>query len=124
MKYLLIIFTLVFSPTSFADWTMVSKSETGRIYYVDLERIRKVDGFIYFWQMSDYLIKDKYGDLSNKIYIKADCELFRYQNLKFHWHKRPMARGDAEVDDPSDKSWQYPSPDSNIESVLITVCSQ
>ena len=124
MKYLLIIFTLVFSPTSFADWTMVSKSETGRIYYVDLERIRKVDGFIYFWQMSDYLIKDKFGDLSNKVYIKADCELFRYQKLKYHWHKRPMARGDAEVDDPSDKSWQYPSPDSNIESVLITVCSQ
>ena len=124
MKYLLIIFTLVFSPTSFADWTMVSKSENGRIYYVDLERIRKVDGFIYFWQMSDYLIKDKYGDLSNKVYIKADCELFRYQNLKFYFHKRPMARGDAEVEDSVDLSWRYPPPNSNIENALITVCSQ
>jgi hypothetical protein len=124
MKYLLIIFTLVFSPTSFADWTMVSKSETGRIYYVDLERIRKVDGFIYFWQMSDYLIKDKYGDLSNKVYIKADCELFRYQNLKFYFHKEPMARGDAEIEDSEDLSWNYATPNSNIEAALITVCSQ
>ena len=124
MKYLLIIFTLVFSPTSFADWTMVSKSENGRIYYVDLERIRKVDGFIYFWQMSDYLIKDKYGDLSNKVYIKADCELFRYQNLKFYFHKRPMARGDAEVEDSVDLSWRYPPPNSNIENMLDVVCSQ
>ena len=124
MKYLLIIFTLVFSPTSFADWTMVSKSENGRIYYVDLERIRKVDGFIYFWQMSDYLIKDKYGDLSNKVYIKADCELFRYQNLKFYFHKEPMARGDAEIEDSEDLSWNYATPNSNIEAALITVCSQ
>ncbi|URQ63246.1 hypothetical protein M9B40_00320 [SAR86 cluster bacterium] len=114
----------MFSPTSFADWTMVSKSETGRIYYVDLERIRKVDGFIYFWQMSDYLIKDKYGDLSNKVYIKADCELFRYQNLKFYFHKEPMARGDAEIEDSEDLSWNYATPNSNIEAALITVCSQ
>ena len=124
MKYLLIIFTLVFSPTSFADWTRVSESEDGSIFYVDLERIRKVDGFIYFWQMSDYLIKDKYGDLSNKVYIKADCELFRYQNLKFYFHKEPMARGDAEIEDSEDLSWNYATPNSNIEAALITVCSQ
>ena len=124
MKYLLIIFTLVFSPTSFADWTRVSESEDGSIFYVDLERIRKVDGFVYFWEMSNYLKKDKYGDLSSKVYIKADCKLFRYQNLKFYFHKRPMARGDAEVEDSVDLSWRYPPPNSNIENALITVCSQ
>ena len=123
MKYLLIIFTLVFSPTSFADWTKVSEGGGG-VNYVDLERIRKDDGFVYFWQMVDFLKKNEYGDLSVKIFTKGDCKLFRYQNLKFYFHKRPMARGDDEVEDSADLSWQYAPPNSNIENILTAVCSQ
>ena len=48
MKILLTIFTLaftlMFSSTSFAEWTEVSKNIRGDTFYVDFERIRKAMG--------------------------------------------------------------------------------
>ena len=47
MKTLLTVFTLVFtlmfSSTSFADWTKVTEDVKRNIYNVDYERIKKVD---------------------------------------------------------------------------------
>jgi len=52
MKPLLTIFTLVFtvifSITSFAEWTMVNENERGDTYYVDSERIKKHNGHVYW----------------------------------------------------------------------------
>ena len=59
MKTLLTIFTLaftlMFSSTSFAEWTKVNKSVIGNTYYVDFERIKKHDGYIYYWEVIDFL---------------------------------------------------------------------
>ena len=40
----------MFSSTSFADWTKVDESEIGN-HYVDFDKIRKYDGFVYFWTL-------------------------------------------------------------------------
>jgi hypothetical protein len=43
-----LIFSLMFSSTSFADWTKVSSSGGGaNTFYVDFERIRKHGGYVY-----------------------------------------------------------------------------
>jgi len=64
MKHLLLIFTLLFSSVffsspSFAEWTSVrqgaGESNSGDAFYIDYDRIRKNDGFVYFWTLSDYL---------------------------------------------------------------------
>ena len=55
MKNLLLILTLLFSSVffsspSYAEWTKVSSSGGGAdTYYADFERIRKHDGFVYYW---------------------------------------------------------------------------
>ena len=129
MKTLLTIFTLVFtvmfSSTSFAGWTKVSESVDGNTFYVDFERIRKHGGYVYFWRLSDYL-KPKFGNLSAKTYNQGDCKLFRWKYLTFSFHKEPMGGGTGNVREPIKKlqGWKYPPPNSMIETILKSVCSR
>jgi len=85
-------------------------------YYVDFERIRKHDGYVYWWYLADYL-KLAHGDLSVKVYNQGDCKLFRYKKLSYSFHKEPMGGGTGEVQEPTakNKGWKYPSPNSSQE---------
>ena len=121
------LFTMIVSPfPSYADWKPVSKSvETGNTFYVDLERIRQSKGYVYFWYLEDYLTKDKYGDLSSTMFMQVDCNLFSLKVLKFHFYKKSMGEGDADIQDPVKEvqSWIYATPKSNYEYMLKVVCN-
>ena len=121
-----LVFTVMFSSTSFAGWTKVS-SNMGKqnTYFVDFERIRKVDGFVYFWTLSDYS-KPLEGTLSTKIHWQGDCKLLRNKVLSFSSHKEPMGGGTGEnLSIPKKhKDWQYPPPNSVSEFILKSVCSR
>ena len=116
----------MFSSTSFADWTELDKNDIGDTNYVDYERIRKVDGFVYFWTLSDLLKPDKDGDLSYKHYRQGDCKLFRFKVLSASYHKEPMGVGTGETPPvPKEhKDWKYPPPNSSMEIILKSVCSR
>ena len=114
----------MFSSPSYSEWTKVNEDVKGNSFYVDFERMRKVDGFIYFWTLSDYLKPTKHGDLSVKVYNQGDCKLFRYKTLSYSFHKEPMGGGTGDVQEPVEKGWKYPSPDSVNEIILKVVCSQ
>ena len=129
MKKLTLIFTLLvstvmFSSTSFAGWTKVSKNVDGDTIYVDFERIRKHGGFVYWWDLTDYLKPKTQGTLSGKIYNQGDCKLFRYKGLSWSFHTQPMGRGTRKTDNNPDKEWNYPSPNSSMETILKSVCSR
>jgi len=117
MRNLLLILTLLFSTvffssTSFAGWTKVSEGSRGT-YYVDFERIRKVDGYVYFWYMVDYLKPSPQGD----------CKLFRFKYLNDSYYTEPMGRGiPSTTSNKPDKEWIYPSPNSVGENILKLVC--
>ena len=113
----------MFSFPSFAGWTKVSENVRGNTFYVDFERIRKHDGYVYFWRLRDYLKPDKYGDLSSKIYNQGDCKLFRYKDLSFSFHKEPMGMGKGQVVNPPVEGWTYPPPNSVSEGILEDVCN-
>ena len=130
MKKLLILTTLIFSTmmfssTSFAEWTKLGESVYGNTFYVDIERIRKHGGYVYFWMLTDRL-KPKHGDFSHKMYHQGDCKLFRYQILSFSFHEEPMGRGTGDVQEPvkASQGWKYPTPDSVDERMLKLVCSR
>ena len=100
MKTLLTIFTLVFtvmfSSTSFAEWKKVGENVDGISYYLDFERIRKHGGYVYFWTMSDYLKPTSQGYLSNQSYNQGDCTLFRLKSLSVSFHEKPSVVGELE----------------------------
>ena len=132
MKKLLLIFTLLcstlmFSTPSHGEWTKVSESVEGNTFYVDFDRIRKHDGYVYYWELLDYLKPTEgVGDLSDKLYKQVDCKLFRYKWLSASFFKEPMGKGTSDSIEisPKNKVWKYPIPDSSTERVLKRVCSQ
>jgi hypothetical protein len=56
--------SLLFSAGSWAEWTQVAESDAGDKTYVDLERIRNVNGLVYYWQLRDRLEPSSNGALS------------------------------------------------------------
>ena len=121
-----LIFSVMFSSTSFAEWTKVSSNMGEQnTYYVDFEKVRKVNGFVYFWTLSNYL-KPLEGTLSTKIHWQGDCKFLRNKVLSFSSHKEPMGGGTGQnfPVPESHKDWQYPPPESSHEIVLKTVCSR
>ena len=128
MKTLLTIFTLLFtvmfSSISFAGWTKVADSVSGDTFYVDFERIRKHDGYVYFWDLTDLLKPNESGSLSAKVYKEVDCKLFRFKTLSYSFHKEPMGGGTGDVQESVKKGWKYPVPDSISELILNKICSQ
>ena len=125
----ILLFTLMFSSTSYAEWTGVSESVDGDNYYVDFDRIRKVDGYVYWLELGDYLKPTKTGRLSVIVYNQGDCKLhlfepnlYRYKNLSWSFHKEPMGGGVGDIDNESDKEWRYPHPNSTREAILKSVC--
>ena len=81
MKYILLISTLMFSAGSWAEWTEVSEVTTGNKSYVDFDRIRKVNGLVYYWCLR-LLGANNTGTMSYKIYSKADCETMRRDEVE------------------------------------------
>jgi hypothetical protein len=122
--FIALTFSVMLSSSSYAGWTEVSESEDGDVFYIDFERIRKVDGYVYFWELGDYLKPDKFGDLSAKVYKQGDCKLFRFKTLSGSFHKEPMGGGTGDVQEPIKKSWKYPIPNSSGETILKSVCNR
>ena len=131
MKKLLLIFTLLFSTLmfstpSYGEWTKVSTHvKEGHTFYVDFKRIRKHDGYVYFWSLINYFKPSPMGTLSAKVYRQGDYKLFRHKRLSSYYHQKPMGRGTSATSSTApDKNWDYPPPNSSDEIVLKRVCKQ
>ena len=118
----ILLFTLMFSSTSYAEWKEVSKTISGITFYLDFEKIRKHNGYVYYWYLMDLLKPSKHGHLSIKIYNEGDCKLFRYKPLSFAHHKEPMGEGFAEVSNSLINEWRYPPPKTGLARTLIRAC--
>ena len=112
---------MMFTSVSFAEWTLVSTGVDGDEFFVDFDRIRKNDGFIYYWVLTNRLEPTKNGTLSTQEYNKADCKLFRIQNLSFSFYKLQNADGEG-ITDTTVQDWNYPQPNSVYEILLNSVC--
>ena len=128
MKKLILIFTLLFSTVmlsspSYAEWTKVNKDADGNTNYIDFEGLRKIDGYVYWWILSDILHPTLQGHLSSRTYNQGDCKLFRVKYLSWAFHIEPMGGGAGGSGGPINPEWNYPPPNSAMESMLKAVCS-
>ena len=121
---LVIIFTFLFSTTSWGDWNYVGESSIGRKYYYDKDRIRKSGKYIYFWMLIDYIKPSKFGDLSGVSYTELDCSIFRFKRLKLQFYNESMGEGKMTTDEIPDKEWWYPKPDSYNEYMFNKICEE
>ena len=120
---LVIIFTFLFSTTSWGDWKYVTESVSGIKYYYDKDRIRKSGKYLYFWDLIDS-IKPIKGDLSSTTYVQLDCSIFRFKRLKLQFYNESMGEGKMTTDEIPDKEWWYPKPDSYNEYMFNKICEE
>ena len=121
---LVIIFTFLFSTTSWGEWSYVTESVSGNKYFYDKDRVRKSGKYIYFWELQDFLKPNKYGNLSGTQYVQLDCSIFRYKSLSIKTYKNLKGEGREVMNfDPTDK-WNYPKPNSIPEIVSNKVCEE
>ena len=119
-----LVFTVTLSSTSYAEWEKVAQNVDGSTYYVDFERIRKVDGYVYYWVLSNFSKPNDWGNLSSKIQKQGDCKLFRFKKLSASFHTQPMGGGTGEYYSPRDPQWKHPSPNTGGDVILKKVCTR
>ena len=125
MKKLILILlfsTVMFSSSSYAEWTKVVKNVDGDTYYVDFERIRKHGGNVYYWSLADFSKPSPWNDLSAIVYSQGDCKLYRRKILDWTFYKKPMGRGDGNKEKITDK-WDSAPPNSILKITLKSVCA-
>ena len=86
----------------------MNKNEDGT-FYVDFGRIRKQDGYVYCWQLGNFLKPTLTGHLSYKSYRQGDCKQFRYRILQISGHSENMGGGTPSTSgSPKNPQWSYP----------------
>ena len=114
---LVIIFTFLFSTTSWSEWSYVSENVDGDKYYYDKDRVIKSGKYHYFWMLTDYL-KPMGGEfLSVTRYTQLDCSIFRYKGSSI---SSIIMIGEMTLRD----EWKYPQPESILETLLNKVCEK
>ena len=118
----ILLLTITFSSNSYAEnWSNFGNSGKGDNYYLDLENLRKKDGYLYFWVLVDFLNQTQWGDLSAKYYYQGDCGPLKVKQLSIIIYKKNMARGASNTLSP-DQEWIYPPPSTPVGSLLKHLC--
>ena len=115
----------MFSTSLYAEWIHITNSENGDVYFVDDERLKKIDGYIHFWLLRDFPKEDEFGDKSNKAYLQLDCDYPRLRTLSFISNSESMGKGEVTTMKDfkeEDLEWIYPPPKSNFDLVANFLC--
>ena len=122
-KLLVLLFSILISFNSYGEWRQITTNVDGDIYYIDINTIKEHGGYVYWWDLSDYLIPTKSGHLSIKMYKQGDCGVNRFKNLSFIFYRQPMGEGENVTDSLSKPEWVYPPPGSIASDLLNYVCN-
>ena len=116
--------SVTFPAPSYSDWMKIDEDPYGNILYVDSERIRKVDGYVYYWTLLDYL-KPIGGFSSAIVHNQGDCKLVRYKFLSDSYYTKSMGEGiPSKTNNEPDKNWSDIPPDTLAEFLLKSVCNR
>ena len=126
MKKLLILTTflssLIVSSVANAKWTKIS-TMFGNTFYVNLEKIKKHEGKVYYWSLVD-LLKPLAGTFSWKTYHEAECGRFEYRDLLITYHKSGMGKGpESHSEDTPASTMRSPPPNSPAGKTIKAVCN-
>tara|TARA_B100001057_G_scaffold412252_1_gene428261 strand:- start:405 stop:761 length:357 start_codon:yes stop_codon:yes gene_type:complete len=110
----------------YAEWTLVHKRDGGLEFYVDLERIKKIDGFVYYWTLQNMSLGNT-PYRSGIIYNQGDCKLIRKKVLQMTMYEKRGAMG-SPIKVPKDlfataNKFNYILPNSGSELMLNKVCN-
>tara|TARA_R100001594_G_scaffold131954_1_gene171904 strand:+ start:52 stop:432 length:381 start_codon:yes stop_codon:yes gene_type:complete len=110
MKKLLLLTLLCFSINGFAfNWKKVGESSVGDSYYLDVDNIKKHNGFVYYWEVVDLLKPSQDGDYSHISKWQVDCVKEKRTWLSITFYSQPMGKGRINYEATPNKI-KYPKP--------------
>ena len=108
-KLTILLFSILISFNSYGNWTKLDNlSSVGFTIYIDNLTIKKHDGYVYFWEMTNFIDPKSGDEISSKGYIQVDCGVVRFKILSQIDYDEPMGRGSADAYNPSNRKWVYP----------------
>ena len=121
MKKLLLL-ALLFPIASFAEWTKVAENRMAAMY-IEFESVKESDGYVYYWQITNFIKPTEGGHLSAKILYEVDCKTPRKTRwLSFASYDREMAKGSDDYILNTPDEWIYVAPETTHELIVDTVC--
>ena len=126
-KLLLLLFSLMLSFNSYGEWTKITENDDGDYYFIDFDKVKFVDGYVYWWDMFDAVESYYYDDedelyFSEQSYSQGDCQINRYKVLSNLYYSNP--RGEALIfnwNEP-EPQWDYFPPESIGDYQFELVC--
>ena len=120
-KLLILLFSILISFNSYGEWKAVSSNASGT-FYIDSEKIREGNRYVYWWRLSDYKKPNSFGDMSSKTYNETDCEIFRTRILSGDYYEQPMGMGNFVNETSDNPKWDYPPTGSSYEIATKYIC--
>tara|TARA_B100000795_G_scaffold261546_1_gene238439 strand:+ start:35 stop:415 length:381 start_codon:yes stop_codon:yes gene_type:complete len=108
-KLLIFIFSILLSFNSYGEWTKEFTGNNGVDFYLDYETIKKHNGYVYYWGLSDFLLPSPSGKMSAKAYYQVDCDLLRHIVLSYVFYELSMGKGSSKQS-KGNGEWLYGSP--------------
>ena len=126
-KLLSAIFFTFVSACPVFSWTLIDESATGNKIYIDWDNVRKLNGLMYFWQLTSLKIPSSttLNWLSKISYQRVNCEIMESQALFDYFYDGKMGDGKflLEIMSPSE-SWYQLEKNSIGSYVASTICSK
>ena len=123
----IIIFNVIYSSTSFAEWKEVA-ANSERTMFIETTSIKKSNGIIYYWMLRNYTKPNKFADLSSKFLYETDCKVplkskvlaAMFYNGPMGTNETTMTAGAAELEK---ETYLYAPPKSLSEWGINFVCN-
>ena len=115
---------ILYPSTSFAEWIKFGEGDTdGNSRYIESKSIEKQNGYVYYWQLEDYLKRDRFGDLSNISREEVDCNFpKKVRTISVSFFSQKMGAGPISESFTKTSNWMTPSPGTKLIYLLDKLC--
>ena len=107
------------SPVVQAEWKLIDTTEEAAYFVDDFFQPGRT---VAIWQLVDYRVPNKFGNLSAKILWEVDCVHSQMRSMMFSSHPFRMGIGEALSMDKSTGEWETPAEDTPQEAIFILAC--
>ena len=126
-KILVSLFSLIISFNAYGDWKPIyeASSSNGNLitFYLDSDNI-KTNGNVYYWELSDYLNPNPFGDLSGMILYESDCNVPQKRRMLSQlYYIQPMGKGPTSSTTNQPTEWRYSIPETPGETITEAICA-
>ena len=124
-KLLILLFSVMISFNSYAEWSLVARSTDKSEYYIDFDRVSKNNGYVYYWVLSNFPFpSDAEGTSSLELYEVNCSPPIKERRKAYYFYNSTMGKKGTRspVFDTSTGPWEYKIPGSVQERLLEAVC--